>query len=141
MIISDLMLILKKIGTVRKEQGKDNNIVLMSRKSIRNAQLALQTSKIVGKSDYSREIKKFLNQIKDLQERIKKKEEQNKNYLGVVSEDDDDEVEEEIVVPVQIKPFLNKEINFNLFIEMLTEKVDQQRVAISLKQFNEIEFS
>jgi hypothetical protein len=53
--------------------------------------------------------------------------------LGVVSEDDDDEVEEEIVVPVQIKPFLNKEINFNLFIEMLTEKVDQQRVAISLK--------
>ena len=37
MIINDFMLIVKKIGVLRKEQGKDNNITLISRKSIRNA--------------------------------------------------------------------------------------------------------
>jgi len=36
---------------------------------------------------------------------------------------------------------MNKEVNFDLFLEMLTEKVDQQRVALQLKQFVDIEFS
>ena len=30
----------------------------------------------------------------------------------------------EIVIPVALKPFLNKEVNFELFLEILTEKVD-----------------
>lgn len=40
-----------------------------------------------------------------------------------------------------LRPFMNKEVNFDLFLEMLTEKVDQQRVALQLKQFVDIEFS
>ena len=30
----------------------------------------------------------------------------------------------EVIIPVAVRPFLNKDINFDLFLEMLTEKVD-----------------
>ncbi len=45
------------------------------------------------------------------------------------------ELFEEIIIPKRIKPFINKEINFKFFIDLLTEKVDKMRVKISLKEF------
>ena len=40
-----------------------------------------------------------------------------------------------------MKPFLNKEINFDLFLEMLTNKVDAQRVQLGHAEFNGIHFT
>ena len=54
--------------------------------------------------------------------------------------EENDQLEDEIEIPFELKPFLNKEINFTLFVELLTEKVDEQRVAMNMKQFQEIEF-
>ena len=39
-----------------------------------------------------------------------------------------------------MKPFLNKDINFEMFIEMLTNKVDKQRVELGCKEFENIDF-
>ena len=64
----------------------------------------------------------FLKEIKELQDKLKKKEEQNKHFDKVVEEED--QLEDRIDVPFEVKPFLNKEINFDLFVELLTEKVD-----------------
>jgi len=35
---------------------------------------------------------------------------------------------------------MNKEINFDLFLEMLTNKIDLQRVMIGHSEFNEVTF-
>ena len=75
----------------------------------------------------------FLKEIKELQDKLKKKAEQNKNFEKVIEEKD--QLEDEIEIPFELKPFLNKEINFTLFVELLTEKVDEQRVAMQIKQF------
>lgn len=36
-------------------------------------------------------------------------------------------------VPNHIKPFLNTEVNFDVFINLLSDKVDLQRVSLNLK--------
>lgn len=74
-----------------------------------------------------------MKEIKELQDKLKKKAEQNKNFEKVIEEKD--QLEDEIEIPFELKPFLNKEINFTLFVELLTEKVDEQRVAMQIKQF------
>lgn len=76
--------------------------------------------------------------MKELQDKIKRKEDEAKNYFEVV---EDVGPQEEIIIPLALRPFMTKEVNFDLFLEMLTEKVDQQRVALQLKQFLDIEFS
>jgi len=35
---------------------------------------------------------------------------------------------------------MNKVINFDLFLDLLTEKLDEQRTALTQKQFEQIEF-
>ena len=37
----------------------------------------------------------------------------------------DEGPKEEVVVPVAMRPFLDKEINFQLFLELLADKVDK----------------
>ena len=39
-------------------------------------------------------------------------------------EDEYSDDEENVRIPNNMKPFLNKEINFDLFVEMLTNKLD-----------------
>ena len=48
---------------------------------------------------------------------------------------------EEIKVPDEIKPYINKEVNFKLFTELLMGKVDKMRVDISINEFIDIDFS
>ena len=52
-----------------------------------------------------------------------------------------DQHEDEVVIPMAVKPYLNKELNFDLYLQLLTEKVDPQRVRIDLKTFKTIDFS
>jgi CII-binding regulator of phage lambda lysogenization HflD len=54
---------------------------------------------------------------------------------------EDEDIIEDFVIPPELQPFLNKEVNFELFVDMLAEKLDQQRVTLNLKQFQEIEFT
>jgi hypothetical protein len=49
-------------------------------------------------------------------------------YALTPGEEEDGEADgpvEEVRVPTNMKPFLNKDINFELFVEMLTNKVDR----------------
>ena len=77
------------------------------------------------------------------QKRLEKKRNASLNPLAVQDNDSEEEhtgTQEEVVIPVAMRPFLNKEINFQVFLDLLSEKVDPQRVSISLKEFREIEF-
>ena len=38
-----------------------------------------------------------------------------------------------------MKPFVNKEINFQVFLDVLSDKVDPQRVSLSFQQVREVE--
>jgi hypothetical protein len=100
--------------------------------------MAEKSKKLVEKTDHATELKLFLKEVKELQDKIKRKEDEAKNYFEVV---EDEGPQEEIIIPLALRSFMNKEVNFDLFLEMLTEKVDQQRVALQLKQFVDIEFS
>ena len=53
----------------------------------------------------------------------------------------DDITEQMNFVPSHIKPYLNTEVNFDVFINLLSDKVDLQRVSMTPKQFKNIEFS
>ena len=59
---------------------------------------------------------------------------------NALNDEEEVEIEAEIVVPHNMKPYINKEINFKMFIDLLMDKVDQQRVFLKLKDFQEIKF-
>jgi hypothetical protein len=99
--------------------------------------MALLRKKPLEKPDPGFEVKEFLSEVKAHQDRIRHTEEQNDDE----NEDDPHVPEEEQIIPVAVKPYLDKELNFDLFLELLTEKVDEQRVTLDLKAFKEIEFS
>ena len=87
----------------------------------KNVHMAEQSKKLVEKTDHATELKLFLKEVKELQDKIKRREDEAKNY----SEGVDVGPQEEIIIPLELRPFMNKEVNFDLFLEMLTEKVDQ----------------
>ena len=60
---------------------------------------------MVDKPDYGLEIKMFLKEVKKHQDRI-----------NVVVSDSDDDLTSDTHVPNNVKPFLTKEINFELFL-------------------------
>jgi hypothetical protein len=39
-----------------------------------------------------------------------------------------------------MKPFINREVNFKLYTELLIDKLDSQRISISIKEFKDIDF-
>ena len=39
-----------------------------------------------------------------------------------------------------MKPYVSKEVTFLTFVELLSDKIDLQRVSLSFKQFCEIKF-
>ena len=47
--------------------------------------------------------------------------------------EDGQDYKDEVVVPVAMWTFINKEVNFELFLEILTEKIEKQRVSLQLK--------
>ena len=47
---------------------------------------------------------------------------------------------EEITVPPSMKPYEKRNIDFNLFVELLMDKLDDQRVSLTLKELQRIHF-
>ena len=45
----------------------------------------------------------------------------------------------QIIIPNNKKPYINKDINFKLFIEVLTEEADQMRVCLNQEDFCKIQ--
>jgi hypothetical protein len=48
---------------------------------------------------------------------------------------------EEEAVPTNLKPLMNKEVNFKLYCDMLMKKTDKQRINIDINDFANIKFS
>ena len=57
---------------------------------------------------------------------------ENENVIDKPNQDLEIKVNpaEEILIPKAMQPYINKEINFDVFLEILTERVDKLRVAI-----------
>ena len=64
MFMADLIIILKKINQLRKENGKDDYVKLISNRTNTNAGIAFKTKGLVTKTDYNTEVKLFLKEIK-----------------------------------------------------------------------------
>lgn len=108
----------------RVQEGKHDRIALLRKRAHKNSDYALRTKNQVDKVDYSAEVKKFLKEVKEHQDRITRKQQLENNSAQFGVEDEEDHIVD-TVIPVAVKPFLNKEINFDLFLEMLTDKVDK----------------
>ena len=52
-----------------------------------------------------------------------------------MSEDESFELQDEIIVHSQYKPYINREINFKLFQDILMERRDKARVYITFNEF------
>jgi len=101
-----------------------------------------------------KEVQKFLGEVVLLQERIAAREkaldadQEFKNPNDITIEDETvrkpPEVSldllEEVVVPATMKPYINREVNFKMFTEILTERIDKSRISITLPEFQQIEF-
>ena len=64
-----------------------------------------------------------MSEVKEYQDRIRRREE----YLMMRDDDAGGEPpveEDEVTVPEAVIPYLNKELNFELFLKLLTDKVD-----------------
>lgn len=44
-------------------------------------------------------------------------------------------------MPPAVKPFLKKEINLELFQDLLMDRIDPQRVSLSLEDFTRLNFT
>ena len=47
---------------------------------------------------------------------------------------------DDIHIPVKVQPFLKKQIDDQVFKDLLYDEVDMERVSLNLKQFKEIHF-
>ena len=135
-LLDDVLGVLRALEQLRVEEGKDDQVALLRREAHKNSKVALETRGSVEKIDHAAEVRSFLREIKGHQDRIKRSQEQGADQFAAGQEDD--EPIAEVMIPNNVKPFLNKDINFDLFLEMLTEKVDAQRVSLTLKPFQEI---
>ena len=143
-IIDDLMLVLKKIEQVRVKEGKHDQIAIIKKTTHQKLAYAAKNKSTVDKENHVAEVKNFLREVKEYQDRIKKKKALRSSLEDTPYTDqvyDLDPLDKEIVIPASMKTLIDKEINFDLFVEMLTDKVDKQRVRLDLKMFSEIEFS
>lgn len=131
----DVVLLLKVLENKRIQEEKHDEIALLRNRINANANSALLNRRTSTKLDNIKEIGKFLSEVKRHQERLKRQQILSSNNFEAIAalkkqmnEEDDSDVDE--VIPLAMRPFLNKEINFDLFLQMLTERVDQQRTYI-----------
>ena len=108
----DIQLTLAHMNKQRTKLGKQNEW--------QNFQNQLKSDgRIQDKKQTTQEVQRFLGEVAILQNKINKK-----------REEDDEANQEVITVPPEMKPFINKEINFQTFVDLLMDKVDTMRVTL-----------
>jgi hypothetical protein len=114
-------------------------------------QIAKTSNQIVDRKNQVEEVQKMLLQIMYFRDRIitrllENSDDQNQDRsqirinLDTINVGYDDNPIEQIIVPNSIRPYINRQIDFDLFNEIMTERVDQQRIKIGLDQFLPISF-
>lgn len=68
------------------------------------------------------------------------KEKEGGNLDEKEKEEEGPDPNEEIIIPVSMKPYIDKELNFQIFIDILTERVDLLRVSLNLQEFYSLNF-
>ena len=74
-------------------------------------------------------IERILNNSEDPNQDIS----QIKINLDTINQDVGDNPLDQIVVPNAIKPYINRTVNFELFQEILTDRVDKLRIKLDLE--------
>ena len=88
------------------------------------------------------QVMRFLGEVVDIQERIKDRERALNGLPPLININVlPSERTEKISIPPRLKPVVNKEVNFELFTNLLMEQFDVQRTSLSLDEFRKIEFS
>ena len=143
MLMEDVLITLRVIEGMRRKQGKDDHISMKRALISTNVDAAMSNKQLRGKVNHTEEVKEFLREVVSHQQRLQSASEAPTNPLEAQSAPPKDkgEAPAEVVIPVAMKPFIEKEINFQVFLDLLTEKVDMQRVSIPFRNFKEIEFS
>lgn len=89
----------------------------------------------IRKTDNTEEVKEFLREVVSHQIRIKKQQDSVLNPLEKQDPENSLYSQEEVIIPAAMKPFLSREINFQVFLDILSDKVDAQRILLNFKQF------
>lgn len=71
----DLVLIQKEICRLRAAQDKEDELQVKNRIVNKNAEAALKSSRIVDKESHIESTKAFLREVRDIQDKIREKEE------------------------------------------------------------------
>ena len=72
MLEKDFIIVIKTINDLRFSEGKENGLSLLRNQSLKNAREAFEARHVIDKPDHSLEIKLFLKEVKQHQDRIKK---------------------------------------------------------------------
>lgn len=88
-----------------------------------NVNNAMSKNVQIRKTDNTEEVKEFLREVVSHQMRIKKQED---SILNPLEKQDPESLytQEEVIIPAAMKPFLSREINFQVFLDILSDKVD-----------------
>ena len=127
MILPDVMISLKHIEDLRKTLGKSDPREIRNNLIQENVNLAMQSNKQVERKPDAENVKQFLREVKTHQDRQRLELQLAANPLDMELAkrlEDMESENKEYVVPVAMRPFMNKEINFSLYVDLLSDKVD-----------------
>ena len=115
MLMEDVLIVLRVIEEMRRKQGKDDHISMKRALISTNVDAAMSKKQLRGKVNHTEEVKDFLREVVTHQERLRSASEAVTNPLEAQKappKDKGDDVPAEVVIPVAMKPFIEKEINF-----------------------------
>ena len=142
-VYDDLRILMQKIADLRLQEGKHDLHQLKTRSSLDKLRHVIDSRRVIDRVDHNEEIKLFLKEVKFFQDLI--------NLQTVLKTGNTDEIIEEhpdhdinpnskIIVPSMIKTFMHKNVDFQLFVELLSDCLDQQRVFIDIETFQKLNF-
>lgn len=97
----------------------------------------MKKKKTLDQEHSSKEVQRFLGELAIIQEKLKKNNNDSKNLEKLAEqaledneENDENLYDAELYIPPDMEPYLDKEISFDLFISLLMDKVDEQRIHV-----------
>lgn len=125
-IIPDVMIGLRYIEELRNSQGKSDPHKLRFHQIDENVKVAMKSKSQVARKNVNEDVKQFLREVQWHQEkqRVELLLAADPLDLDLAKKLEDMEGPEKKVIPLAMKPFMNKQINFSLFVDLLSDKVD-----------------
>jgi len=138
---NDIQTISRFLAEERQRQGRNDNMGLKHEIILKNVKQAEEAKSVVIAKRPNEDVKRFLRDVVYFQK---------KNGTGRFPYEDEDDVSQgknerddlfgNQSVPANIKPFMDKEVNFKLYTDLLMEKTDLQRIFLDSQGLAKVQF-